>query len=149
MGIGHVLDDVLKEHEVVGLLKQRCKAHVDLPLAARGHLMVLCLYFQAALLHGDNHVRPHVLVRVGGRYGEVAFLVAGLVPQIRAFVLPGVPDAFLAVHAVEREVRAFGEAHVVKDEELCLRAEVGGVAKPGGLQVLLGLQGDVSGVLVV
>ena len=44
---GHVLDDVLVQHELVGHREQRVEAHVDLGLAGGAHLVVLHLDLDA------------------------------------------------------------------------------------------------------
>ena len=41
--VGHVADDVLVQHHVVGRLHQRVEALIDLALAAGGHFMVMAL----------------------------------------------------------------------------------------------------------
>ena len=46
-------------------------------------------------------------------------------------------------------VHALAVAHLVEDEELRLRTEIGGLANAGGLQVGLGLLGDVAGVAAI
>ena len=40
-GVRGVLDHVLVDHHLIGHLQKRLEAHVDLALAARGHLVVM------------------------------------------------------------------------------------------------------------
>ncbi len=128
--------------------QQRVELHVDFGLAAGGHFVVMALHLDAALHHGGDHLRAQVLVVVGGRHREVAFLVARTVAEI-VFLAAGVPAALFGVDEVEAEVLALIEADIVEDEELQLGAEVDGIGDAGGVQVHLRFLGDVARVAVV
>ena len=80
---GHVLHDVLEEHELVGHARQRVEAHVDLGLAGGADLVVLDLDLDAHPLEGEHHLGAQVLVVVHRRDREVALLVADLVAEVR------------------------------------------------------------------
>ena len=88
---GDVLDDILVHHHFVGRAHERIEADVDLRLARGGHFMVVFLDGNAHLLHLQNHLAADVLLRVGRRHREVAFLVADLPAQVYA-VLAHAPD---------------------------------------------------------
>ncbi len=75
--IGDVADDVFVEHHVVGRFDERVEALVDLALAAGGDFVVMALDVEAAGDHGLDHFGAQVLVMIGGRDREIAFLVAG------------------------------------------------------------------------
>jgi predicted HAD superfamily Cof-like phosphohydrolase len=83
--VGHVADDVLVQHHVVGRLHQLVEALVDFGLAAGGHFVVVALDVQPALDHGLHHLAAQILVMIRRRHREVAFLVARPVAQV---VLP-------------------------------------------------------------
>ena len=102
--VGHVLDDVLEQHELVGHAGQLVEAHVDLGLAGGAHLVVLQLDLDAHLLEGQHHLGAQVLEVVGGREGEVALLVADLVAEVRALFAAGVPCALDRVDVVAGRV---------------------------------------------
>ncbi len=108
---------------------------------------MLHLYRDAALDQGPHHVRPQVGVVVRRRDREVAALVARLVAEVAArLVAAGVPGALDRVDVVVAGVRRGLEPRGVKDVELRLGAEEGGVADAAAAQVVLGLAGDVARV---
>ncbi len=149
MLLRRVLRAVLVPEHLVGHAHERVEAHVDLGLARRRHLVVVNLDLHAAGFEVQHHLRPQVLVVVGGRDREVALLVAGPVPEVRALRRPlpaGVPERRLGVEVVEAEVVALVEADVLQDEELELGPDVDGVGDPGALEVGLGLLGHVAGI---
>ena len=75
---------------------------------------------------------------VDGADGEVAALVGGFVGEVSAFFLAsGVPGAFNGVDLVVAAVLTNVIAHVIKDVELGLSGEEGGVGDAGLRQVLL------------
>ena len=113
----------LNHMQLVGHLEQRRRTHVDLRLAAGGHLVVLALDLDADRLHDPAHLGAEVLLAVGGADREVALLVARLVAEVPALLLAaGVPLTFDRVDLVERVVHAGVVADVVEDEELGLGA---------------------------
>ena len=84
---------------------QVVELQVDLRLAGGGHLVVLGLDVHAAVDHRLHHLVADVHHLVGGRDGEVAFLVAELVAQVGRLLAAAVP---LALDAVEEVVAAVG-----------------------------------------
>ncbi|CAB4324643.1 unannotated protein [freshwater metagenome] len=80
------------------------------------------------------------------RNREVALLGAGLVGKVRAFVGSGVPLTLDGVDHVERAVRLRVEAHVIEHEELGLGTEERGIGDTRGLEIGLGLLGDITRV---
>ena len=56
--------------------------------------MVLALDLDSDFLQLQNHLVAQVVLGVGGRNGEVAFLVARLVTEVGEFFAAGVPGAF-------------------------------------------------------
>ncbi len=129
--LGHVLDDVLEPHELVGHLQQRLELHVDLALAGGADLVVMGLDDDADLLHLPDHLAAQIVVGVGGAHREVAALVARLVTQVRLLEPGGVPGPFDRIDLVEPAVLGLLVAHLVEDEELRLRADEAGVGDAG------------------
>ena len=78
--------------------------------------------------HGLHHLGAQVLIVIGGRNREIAFLVARPVAEV-VLLAAGIPAAFFGVDEVEAGVRVLIEADVVEDEELGFRAEVGRVGE--------------------
>ena len=126
------------------MVHQRREAHVDLTLAGGGHLVVLRLDQDADALQRHHHLAAQILLAVGRRNREVAFLVARLVAEVGILHAPRVPTALLGVDVVVALVLVLVEAHVVEDEELRLRTEVRRVADAGGAQVRLRLARNVA-----
>jgi hypothetical protein len=75
--------------------------------------------------------------------------VARLVAQVGELFTAGVPGAFNRVNGIEGLVGGGVVTHVVEDEEFGFRAKECGVADAGGLEVCLGLFGDVARVAAV
>ena len=148
VALRHVLADVLVPGQPVGHLDQRVEAHVDFGLAGRCDLVMLLLDADADALHLEHHLLADILQAVVGGHREVAFLVARLVAEVRT-LFAAVPVALVRVDKVVARMLIAIEADAVENEELGLRAEVGGVADAGGLQVRLGLAGDVARVAAV
>ena len=144
----HVADDVLVQHHVVRRFHQRVEALIDLALAAGGDFVMVALDVQAALDHRLHHLAAQVLVMIGGRHREVAFLVARPVAEI-VLAAAGVPAAFLGIDEVEAGVLVLVEADVVEDEELGFGAEVSRVGDAAVLQVQLGLLRDPARIALV
>jgi len=101
--------------------------------------VVLPLDLDPDLLHHPAHLGADVLQRVDGRDREVPFLVARLVPEVRAgaadLAVEGVLDrvarlplTLARLDLVVRVVHAVVVGDPVEDEELDLRTEVGDVA---------------------
>ena len=146
--VGDVLRDVLVEHHGVGRLEERVELQVDLGLAAGGDFVMMALDHQPAVLHGQRHLGAQVLVVVGRRNREIAFLVARTIAEV-VLHAARIPAAFFGVDEVVALVLVLVEAHVVEDEELGLGAEVGGVGQAGGSEIHLGLLGDVARIAIV
>ena len=66
---------------------------------------------------------------IGGRYREIAFLVARPVSKI-VLLAARIPPAFFGVDEIEAGVLVLIEPDVVEDEEFRLGAEKRGVATP-------------------
>mmetsp|Transcript_36595 Transcript_36595/g.84874 ORF Transcript_36595/g.84874 Transcript_36595/m.84874 type:complete len:214 (-) Transcript_36595:4688-5329(-) len=104
----------------------------------------------AHLFEDQAHLRTHVLAAVDRRHGEVAALDGGTVAAVAVLVLlGGVPGAFFGLDLEERAGHLVAPAHAVEDEELGLRAEVGGIAQAGGLQIGLGALGQRARVALI
>ena len=143
MRAGDVLDHVLVGHDLVGHLRQRVEAEIDLALAAGRDLVVVELARDPEPLERQHHRRAQIVQRVVRRRREVALLRARRVAEAR---LAGVPEALGGVDRVVRGVRAEVVADLVEDEELALGADEARVGDPGGAQELLGALGDLAWV---
>ena len=145
-----LVDDVLVLHQVIACMLQGVEAVVDLLLASACHLVVGTLENQADLLQVGDHVVAQVLGVVNRRNREVALLDAVLEGDVRGAVIfgvnAGVPRSLDGVHLVEGALHAVLETHLVEDEELGFRSEGSGIGDAGGLQVSLGLAGNLTRV---
>src|ERR1035438_9650010 len=121
---------------------------VDLALAAGGHFVVMAFDVQAALDHGLHHLAAQILVVIGGRHREVAFLIARPVAQV-VFLAARIPAALFGVDEIEAAMLVLVEAYVVENEKLGFGAEKRGIAHATVLQVHLGFLGDPAGVALV
>ena len=142
------MDNVLVLHQVIACVLQGVEAIVDLLLTSGGHLVVGTLEDQTDLLQVGDHVVAQVLGVVDRRNREVTLLDAVLEGDVRGAVLfgvnAGVPRSLDGVNLVEGTLHGVLEANLVEDEELGLRGEGSGVGDAGGLQVSLGLAGDLT-----
>ncbi len=111
--------------------------------------MVLALNGDAGLFQLKAHFVADVLLGIGRGHGEVTFLGPDFVTEIRELFLPAVPVAFHTVDQVKGGIAGVAETDFIKDEELGLGAEIGGVGDPGALEVGLGFFGDAAGITVV
>ena len=147
--LGGVLGAVLVPAHLVGHLRQRVEAHVDLGLPARGHLVMVHLDPDPDRLQGQHHVGADVLELVHGRHREVALLVARLVAEVgpvgRA-LQARVPGPCFRVDEVIAAVVRLVEPNAVEEEELELGADIDRVPRARLLDVGLGLLGDVAGI---
>ena len=147
---GGLVNDVLVLHQVIACVLQGVEAVVDLLLACAGDLVMGTLEDQTDLLQVGDHVVAQILGVVNRRNREVAALDAVLERNVRGAVVfgvnTGVPRSLNGVHLVEGALHAVLEAHLVEDEELGFRSEGGGIGDAGGLQVSLGLAGDLTRV---
>jgi hypothetical protein len=84
---------------------------------------------QPALDHGLHHLAAQILVVIGGRHREVAFLVARPVAQV-VLLAARIPAALFGVDEVEAGMLVLVEADVVENEELGFGAEKRGIATP-------------------
>src|SRR6516162_9571242 len=73
---GHIADDVLVIHYVVGHLGQWRVLHIDLALTRGADLMVMDFYRYADLLHLQDNFGAEVLQSVRRRYWEISFFVS-------------------------------------------------------------------------
>ena len=146
--IRHIAHDVLEQHHVVGRLHQRVELLVDFGLAAGGDFVVMALDDDADLLHDLDHFGSQILIVVGRRQREVAFLVTRAVAQV-VFGAARIPAAFLGVDVVIAGVLRGIEMDVVEDEKLGFGAEVGGVGDAAVLEIRFGLAGDEARVAIV
>jgi hypothetical protein len=146
--VGDVANDVLVQHHVVGRFHQRIEALIDFGLAAGGDFMMVALDVQAALDHDLDHLAAEVLVMIGRRHREVAFLVPRTVPEV-VLLAAGIPAALFGVDEIVALVLILIEADVIENEELGFGAEVGGVGEAAVLEKHLGLLGDPAGVALV
>src|SRR5204862_2318870 len=89
-----------------------------------------------------RNLRAKVCERVRGRDGNIPLLVAYAVAEVRpahVVLAPArTPDALVRVYAVARGVRLVLYFDAVEDEELGLRAEVGGVGDAREFKITLG-----------
>ena len=149
VGLRHVVDHVLVDLQAVGELHHRAELDAELVLGG-GHLVVMLLNDHAHLGHGREHLGADVLGAVDGRHREVAALGAGPVAEVAHLVVgAGVGRQLGAVEAESGIVGLDGEADVVEDEELRLRAEHDAVADAGLLEIGLGALGDRAGIALV
>ena len=95
-----------------------------------------------------DHLAAQVLKVIGGRDGEVAFLVARPVAEVVLFAAR-VPAAFIGIDEVEAVLRLGIEANAIEDEELGFGAEEGLVGDAAAPQVHLGLDGDPARIALV
>ena len=73
--------------------------------------------------HHDLHdFAAQILELIGGRNGEVAFLVARPIAKVRAF-LAGIPAAFVGIDEIITVLVVGIEAHAIEDEKFGFGAE--------------------------
>src|SRR6185437_3264951 len=103
----------------------------------------------ADLLQLQNHLAAHILIAIGGRDGEVTFLVAGAEAHVGLIGAAGIPAPFIRVHVVVGVVLAGVEADVIENKKLGLGAEEGLVGDAVLLKIFLGAMSEVSHVAIV
>jgi len=103
---------------------------------------------QAALDHGLDHFAAQVLIVIGGRNREVAFLVARTIAQVVAFAAR-IPAALFGVDEIESGVLVLIETDVVEDEEFRFRAKKRGVADAAVLEMQFRFLGDPARIALV
>ena len=147
---GGLVDDVLVLHEVIACMLQGVEAVVDLLLACAGDFMVCTFEDEADLLQVGDHVVTQILGVVGRWNREVTALDTVLEADVRSAVFldvqSGIPRCLDGVDLVEGAAHVVAEAHLVEDEELGLGSERCRVRDAGGLEVCLGLRGDLAGI---
>jgi len=139
IAVRDVVDHVLHRLQPVGTLHQRRELRADFVLPGPRHLVVMHFHRNAHLLEDQAHLGAHVLERIDRRHREITALHWRAVREVAALdLLARRPRGLFGVdlHEATRHVEVPG--HRVEDEELGLRAEIGGVADAGGLQVGLG-----------
>ena len=150
VGVGHVVDHVLLQLHPVGALQQRGKTRADLHLAGVRHLVVVHFDRDAQRFEDQAHLRAQILAGVDRRHREVATLDGRTEAVVAVLVLfAGVPGGFFCFDLVEAAGHVVAPADAVEDEELGLRAEIGGVAQAGALHVGLGTLGQRARVALV
>jgi len=101
----------------------------------------------AALLQVQDHLGAQVLVLVHGGNGEVTFFVPNLIAEVGLVsAFAGVPKTFTGIDVVVPLMVVLVEPDAVEDKKLDLGPPVADVGKAGGLQILLGFLGNVSGI---
>ena len=143
---GGVLHHVLVLEHVVGHGHQWREAHVDLTLAGGSHFMVLRLDQHADALQRHHHLAAQILLAVGRRHREVAFLVARLVAEVGILLATRVPAPLFGVDVVVALVLVLVEADVVEDEEFRFRTDIDRVGEAGRAQIRFRLARDVARV---
>ncbi len=128
---GDVLDDVLVHHALVGHYGQGIVLHVDLGLPAAGHFVVVGLDADPQVEQVHHHLGAQVLLGVMRRHGEIPFLIARLVAQVRPFVAACVPFALIGVDEVVAKVDALVKPDIIEDKEFHFRAPETGVRDTG------------------
>ena len=104
-----VVDRVLEDLHLIGLLHQAAGADADLALAAGGHFVVVHLDLEAHLLEGFAHRGADVLEGIDRRHREVAALDAGAMAHVAFGVgLVGVPGTLDRVDLVDAAVAWLG-----------------------------------------
>ena len=138
VAVGDVVDHILVDLHVVGLLHQRAELRAELMLRLR-HLVVVFLAGDAHLDHGREHFGAQVHFAIDRVHREIAALHARAVAHIAFRVVLHVGARALdRVEAEVAEIAARAELHIVEHEELGLGAEERRVADAGGLQIGLG-----------
>src|SRR6516162_464542 len=110
--------------------------------------MMMALDFHAGVLHRQRHLAAQVLIVVGRRDWEVAFLVAGTIAEI-ALGSAGVPAALFGVNEIVAFVLILVEAHVVENEEFSFGAEVGGIRHARRGEIHLGLPCNIARIAII
>jgi hypothetical protein len=150
IAVRDVLQRVLEDLHLVGLLGERIRGDVDLALAGGRDLVMVHLELETHLLAGERHRRADVLLRVHGRHREVASLDARAVALVAVLVgLAGVPGALVGVHLIGAAVHGDAHLDVVENEELVLRTEQGRIGNAGGFEVGLGTLRERARVTLV
>ena len=143
--MGHILVNL----EIVGGAHQRVEFHAQLMLR-RGDLVMVLLHRQAHLGHGRGHFSAQVVGGIDRRHGEIAALDARAMAPVALFKgLAGGGGVLVGVVLVGHAVRFGAETHVVENEELGFRAEIGGVAEPGRFHIGLGALGGRTRVALI
>ena len=136
------MDHIFVDLHVVAALGQRVELEAKFMLGGGDFVMVL-FRLDAHVAHDRQHLAAHVLLGVDRRHREIAALDAGAMAEIALLIFgAGVVGAFLGVDVIEALVHADIEAHIVEDEELGFRAEIGGVADARGIHIGFGGLGD-------
>src|SRR5579875_3690926 len=103
---------------------------------------------EAALDHGGDHLAAQILIMIGWRDWEIAFLVARPVTKIICFAAR-IPAPFLSIDEIKSAVLVLIEADIVEDVELSFSAEKGSIGHATILQVHFGLSCDPTRIAVV
>jgi len=149
--MGNIVHHVLQDLGLVGTLDQGVEHGTDFALTGSGDFVVMNFNRAAEGFEGQHHGRTDVVQAVDRGNREVAALdgrtVAG---GAAAFaLLAGGPGSFGRVDLQGAAGHVDIPFDGVEDEEFGFRAEVGGVADTGGLQIGFGALGDRAWVAVV
>ena len=133
---------------MVGRAHQRIELEIDFGLPARRDFMVMALDLQPAVLHGHNHLAAQVLVVIGWRHREIAFLVAGTIAEI-VLDAAGIPAAFFGVDEIKAVLLTLIKADIIENKKLGFSAEISRISNASRTEVHLGLAGDVARITVI
>ena len=133
--VRHIVDRIFVDLKVISNRCECLELHAQLVLSGR-HFVVMLFDFDAHFSHRREHFRPQVLCAVDWVYWEVTTLCAGTVTHIAHFILGAhIVRQFDTVEHEACVVWRGREAHVIKDEEFCFRAEINCVTDAGALQI--------------
>ena len=122
---GHVANDVLGEHDLIGALHERMRNQVDLALAAGGDFVEMGGRRDAAIRHALGHLGAEVDQAVGGRTREIPQPRARLVAQVGRLVAAAVPDPFDRIDVIESTRARFARTGRCRRRKTRARARAG------------------------
>ena len=88
------------------------------------HFVVFPFDAQAAVAHDIDHVIANVPLGILGGNGEVAFLMADLVAEVREFLAAGIPNPFVGIDKVKTRIGCLAEANVIENKEFCFGTKI-------------------------
>src|SRR5574343_246795 len=150
--VGNVVHHVLQHLGLVGTLDQGVEDGTDFALASVGHFVVGHFDRAADGFQGQDHGGADVVQAVDRRNREVAALDGRTVAGGTAngvVLLTGAPGGFGGIDLQRAAGHVDRPFDAVENEEFGFRAEVGGIANTGGLQVGFGALGDGARIAVV
>ena len=141
---GHVADDILDHHGVVGQLGHLVQLGLDLVLAGGADLGVVVVDLNAHVLHHQAHLASGLVAGVEG-LGDVVVLLLGDDDALALVV--AVPVGLLGVHGGADVVGGDFPAGVVEQIELELGQDQHGIGHAGLLHIVLSSPNDIPGIL--